>query len=171
MCRSSSIIIPLTLTVFAAVCNEKLTMIHALSSISPSNNPTTIRVCTGSSCLSKCKAGFDPLSSFQSLYQEERKNYSNEDDVIINIEETFCMNQCKRGPNARIIRHGKVITFEQGTGIMNDVELKRKSFQGVGSENRVHFIWNLVKDLHTGNVNGIIESGDAEKLTDLMPHA
>ncbi len=79
------------------------------------------------------------------------------------------MNQCKRGPNARIIRHGKVITFEQGTGIMNDVEVKRKSFQGVGTENRVNFVWNLVKDLHTGNVNGI-ESGDAEKLTDLMPH-
>jgi (2Fe-2S) ferredoxin len=169
MSSNSLIIILLTLTVIAAVYKENLPMIHALSAISPTNNLTTIRVCTGSSCLSKCKAGFDPLSSFQSLHRDENQNI-NIGDNVIKIEETFCMNQCKRGPNARIIRQGQVITFEEGTGIMNDVELKRKSFQGIGSENRVNFLWNLVKDLHTGNVNGV-ESGDAEKLSDLMPHA
>lgn len=130
--------------------------VHAFSA----NNPTTIRICTGSSCMSKCRAGFNPIKSFENLKNEN-------DDVNVQIEETFCMNQCKRGPNLRLLQNDQVLTFD-GEGIMNDVEMKRKSFQSIGSDEKVDMLWNLIKDIQDGNVDAK-ESGAVEKLTDIMP--
>ena len=89
------------------------------------------------------------------------------EDVNVQIEETFCMNQCKRGPNLRLLQNDQVLTFD-GEGIMNDVEMKRKSFQSIGSDEKVGMLWNLIKDIQDGNVDAK-ESGAVEKLTDIMP--
>lgn len=135
-------------------------IILSLSSIlALSSSSTKIRVCTGSSCLSQCRGAFNPLKSLQSLQKEDSEN------SLVEVEETFCMNQCKRGPNARIITDEQVITIEEE---MNETELKRKSFQGIRSDERVGKLWGLVKGLEDGTVVGV-ESGDAAKLTDMMP--
>ena len=133
--------------------------ILSLSSTLALSSSTKIRVCQGSSCLSKCRGAFDPLKSFQSLQK------GNIEESFVEVEETFCMNQCKRGPNARIIRDEQVITFE---GEMNETEMNRKSFQGVRSDERVGNLWGLAKGLEDGTVDGV-DSGDAAKLTDIMP--
>ena len=130
--------------------------VHAFSA----HNPTTIRICTGSNCVSKCRAGFNPIKSFENLKNEN-------EDVNVQIEETFCMNQCKRGPNLRLLQNDQVLTFD-GEGIMNDVEMKRKSFQSIGSDEKIGMLWNLIKDIQDGNVDAK-ESGAVEKLTDIMP--
>lgn len=75
------------------------------------------------------------------------------------------MNQCKRGPNARIMKDAQVLTFK---GEMNETELNRKSFQGVTSDKRVEYLWGLAKGLEDGTVDGIA-SGSIDKLTDIMP--
>jgi len=132
---------------------------YQYSVLALSSPTTTIRVCTGSSCLSKCRGAFNPKKSFQSLQKQSEENSS------VEIEETFCMNQCKRGPNARIMKDAQVLTFE---GEMNETEMKRKSFQGVRSDERVEHLWGLVKGLEDGTVDGIA-SGSTDKLTDIMP--
>jgi len=121
---------------------------------------TKIRVCQGSSCLGKCRGSFNPLTAFNNLQKDESAETS------IEIEETWCMNQCKRGPNARITKDGNVLTFEEGK--MNDTEMKRKSFQGIGSEERVGHVWGLARGIEDGTVLGIL-SGSVDKLTDIMP--
>lgn len=88
------------------------------------------------------------------------------------------MNQCKRGPNLRILLHHDeqeqeqeheiVMTFDEGLGVTNEVERKRKSFQEVRNEERVGMVWGLAKGLVDGSVVGV-ESGSAEKLGDILP--
>mmetsp|Transcript_39806 Transcript_39806/g.77761 ORF Transcript_39806/g.77761 Transcript_39806/m.77761 type:complete len:155 (+) Transcript_39806:55-519(+) len=122
---------------------------------------TKIRVCTGSSCLSKCRGVFNPKSTLDRLQKT--------DDPVptVDIEEAFCMNQCKRGPNMRIIRNGQVMTFEDDT-IMNEMELKRKSFQNVRNDDRVAMVWELTRGVVEGKLIGT-EAGSSSKLTDILP--
>jgi hypothetical protein len=135
----------------------------------------TIRVCDGSSCLSKCRGGFNPKKAFMERISSIEPE-SVESLPKVNIEDAYCMNQCKRGPNMRIIKDEQVMTFDNG--IMTDVEMKRKSFQSVNNEDRVERIWGLVQGMiNDENVEGeksdvvAIESGHVKKLTDMMPAA
>jgi (2Fe-2S) ferredoxin len=120
-------------------------------------SPVKLRVCQGSSCLSKCRGSFSPLNSFEEL----RKN----DDAPIEIEETYCMNQCKRGPNMRMIKDGNALIFEDS---MNDTEMKRKAFQGVTTDEKVAHLFGIAKGATDGSNPGV-ESGSVEKLNDIMP--
>jgi len=141
----------------AKFCSNSCTL--ALSSSS-----TTIRVCTGSSCLSKCRGAFNPKSSLEHL---QKTLIDDNLDTDVKIEEVFCMNQCKRGPNMRIIQNGNVITFKDKS-IMNDTELKRKSFQSITNDDRVSRVWELTKGLVDGSVVGT-DDGPSTKLTDILP--
>lgn len=120
---------------------------------------TKIRVCTGSSCISKCQGVFNPFDSFNMFQADAPVGQTK-----IEIEEVFCMNQCKKGPNARIIKDGFVLTFNE----MNDLELARKSFHSLRSENRTKHIYHLAiqaadeKVVYTPN-------GDATLLGDILP--
>ena len=126
----------------------------------PSTYPApTFRVCQGSGCLSKCRGSFDPKKILERL--------TDESDTDFEIEETFCMNQCKRGPNIRMIRNGQVLTFED-EGVMNDTEKKRKTFQNVANEKRLEGIWGLGEGVADGTIEAT-ESGAIEKLSDIMP--
>lgn len=119
---------------------------------------TKVRICTGSSCLGKCMGAFNPLESFKTL-QSGAKDCTN-----IEIEEAFCLNQCKRGPNARIIKDDTVLTFDK----MNEIEMKRKSFQNICNDDRVEFVWNLAT-LATNEEVSYEKSGDAKSLSDILP--
>ena len=77
------------------------------------------------------------------------------------------MNQCKRGPNVRIIKDDEVVVFDE-EGIMNDTEMKRKTFQNVASDERIKTIWGLVEGVVDGSVQGN-KCGSIENLTDIMP--
>ena len=135
-----------------------------------------LRVCQGSGCLGKCRGAFNPLASFEMLVAEG--SGSNGDAAAatsetatatrIEVEETFCMNQCKRGPNVRMIDNdnGKVLTFDET--IMNETELGRKAFQRVVNEDKVKALWGLAKDVTEGTVVAT-ESGFVDKLHDIMP--
>jgi (2Fe-2S) ferredoxin len=135
-----------------------------------------IRVCTGSGCLGKCRGGFNPLTSLEKLLisDDNDNDYDNDSindnakDTAIEIEETFCMNQCKRGPNVRIINadNGNVITFDES--IMNEVESTRKNFQRIIDENRVIGLWVIVNGIRDGTVVGV-EKGQVDILNDIMP--
>lgn len=116
-----------------------------------------IRVCQGSSCLGKCRGSFNPLDSL--------KEIRNNEGVSIDIEETYCMNQCKRGPNVRMIKSSNVLTFEN---LMNDTEKKRKAFQGVSTEEKVGNLFGVAKGVIDGSNPGT-ESGSVDKLNDIMP--
>mmetsp|Transcript_5430 Transcript_5430/g.6941 ORF Transcript_5430/g.6941 Transcript_5430/m.6941 type:complete len:157 (-) Transcript_5430:166-636(-) len=133
---------------------------HCSESMSLSS--TKIRICQGSSCIGKCRGAFNPFDSFQEL-----QNIAEETGKPrVKIKETFCMNQCKRGPNARIINDGNVLTFENGE--MNDTEINRKAFQGILTKERVLQLWGYANGINNGNLVGI-ESGSADKLSDIMP--
>jgi len=87
----------------------------------------------------------------------------------IEIEKSFCMNQCKRGPTIRIINadNGNVLIFDEDT-IMSETEIYRKSFQGVNNEKRVNYLWKIVNGVGAGTIRGI-EKGSVDKLNDIMP--
>lgn len=78
------------------------------------------------------------------------------------------MNQCKRGPNVRMINAdtGNVVTF--GSDIMNEVESNRKAFQGITNEARVNRLWGIANQVVDGSMDAI-EKGSADKLNDIMP--
>lgn len=83
------------------------------------------------------------------------------------------MNQCKRGPNTRIIQNGNVLIYPQH---MNDIEQKRKSFQGITSDDKVRMVWGMAKSTQLNddedvNVNAIDTGTSVDKLTDIMPVA
>ena len=135
--------------------------VDALSQSSISNAAATLRICQGSSCASKCRGAFDPKKSLERLMEGESR-------FNVEFEESFCMNQCKRGPNIRMIRNGQVVVFDGDDGIMNDTEKNRKTFQNVATEERIEKIWGLTKGLVDGSVHGT-ECGSVEKLSDIMP--
>jgi len=114
--------------------------------------------------MGKCRGAFNPMTS---LEDQLKTNSEHEPNVTVKIEEVFCMNQCKRGPNMRIIRDGNVVTFDDKL-IMNDTELKRKSFQTVNCHERVAKVWGLTKGLVNGSVVGT-DDGLSTKLTDILP--
>ena len=57
--------------------------------------------------------------------------------------------------------------------IMNEMELKRKSFQMVSNDARAHMIWDVVQrmivDSEEEEDGWIVKSGDVMKLSDLTP--
>jgi (2Fe-2S) ferredoxin len=142
-----------------------------------SSSSLKIRVCTGSGCLGKCRGGFNPLNSLEKLISDGNDNDNDNDSINdnadmsstrIEIEETFCMNQCKRGPNVRLINsdNGNVITFDES--IMNEVESTRKNFQRIINEDRVIGLWGIVNGIRDGTVVGV-ERGQVDILNDIMP--
>jgi len=118
---------------------------------------SVIRVCQGSSCLGKCRGSFNPLDSF--------KKIKNDENIPIELEETYCMNQCKRGPCVRIISDEKVLIFDDK---MNETEMKRKAFQGVSTEEKVENLFGVAKGVLDRSKPGV-ESGSVHKLNDIMP--
>mmetsp|Transcript_41497 Transcript_41497/g.47897 ORF Transcript_41497/g.47897 Transcript_41497/m.47897 type:complete len:193 (-) Transcript_41497:358-936(-) len=174
-------------------------LLSSLSSPPPSSPSLKIRVCQGSGCLGKCRGVFNPFTLFEELKQitdgkdNDNDNTNNNRDTEesrdggmtitmpdaytptsttctnIEIEKSFCMNQCKRGPTIRIINadNGNVLIFNEDT-IMNETEIYRKSFQGVNNEKRVNYLWKIVNGVGAGTIRGI-EKGSVDKLNDIMP--
>lgn len=66
----------------------------------------------------------------------------------------------------RIIQNENVITFKDES-IMNDIELKRKSFQSVTNDARVAMVWGITEGLIDGSVVGT-DDGPSTKLTDIL---
>jgi len=155
-CRITTLALLLLTTVICNITTNTLALALSTS--------TTIRVCTGSSCLSKCRGAFNPKSSLEHL---QKTSTDDNLDTVVKIEEVFCMNQCKRGPNMRIIQNENVITFKDES-IMNDIELKRKSFQSVTNDARVAMVWGITEGLIDGSVVGT-DDGPSTKLTDILP--
>jgi (2Fe-2S) ferredoxin len=120
--------------------------------------------------MSKCRGAFDPKWSLKKLQRDSTDAAAgNEDGLhLIDIEESYCMAQCKRGPNMRVIHNGQVQIFQEGN-IMTEVEMKRKTFQSVTSEERVARIWGLAESLVKGEAVGAVDGGSVESLTDVMP--
>jgi len=116
---------------------------------------TKVRICSGSSCLGKCRGAFNPLDSLRTL----QKGCEN-----VEIEESFCLNQCKRGPNARIIKDDTVLTFEE----MNETEIKRKSFQNICNDDRIEFVWKLAMRAADEEVS-YQRSCNVHLLSDILP--
>jgi len=171
---------------FYSTAPTTTTFVSAMVSPSPSSSSLKIRVCQGSSCLGKCRGAFNPLTSFENLLVGDDANaYANKGDVelegerstaasttttTIELEESFCMNQCKRGPNVRLINadNGNVLTFD--STVMNDTESNRKAFQGVTNENRVKHLWGIANKVAEGSMVGTVtEKGSVDKLNDIMP--
>ena len=102
----------------------------------------------------KCAPGFDMLSSFAALAADD-------DDVsVVTVQ---CMNQCKRGPVARIVADGQVQIVAKR---MNELEQKRKSFQAVGPA-KVAPIWDVVTAIADGSLRdgfGEFEASDSGPL-------
>lgn len=65
----------------------------------------------------------------------------------------------------RMINDGQVLTFEN---LMNETEMKRKSFQGINNEEKIKSIFGVAKGVVDGTNSGI-KSGSVEKLSDMMP--
>mmetsp|Transcript_47634 Transcript_47634/g.55685 ORF Transcript_47634/g.55685 Transcript_47634/m.55685 type:complete len:157 (+) Transcript_47634:194-664(+) len=147
------------LLVLALVADCLANVLALSNSPSSTNAAVTFRVCQGSGCTSKCRGSFDPKKSLERLAEDS--------EIVVDIEESFCMNQCKRGPNARMIRNGQVVIFDE-ENVMNETEKRRKTFQSVRNDGCVERIWGLGMDLAKGNIMGI-DSGSVETLSDIMP--
>jgi len=151
-------------------------LVSAMASASSSS--LKIRVCQGSTCLGKCRGAFNPLTSFEQLSIADNVNEGSKDDTTammsttttkrIELEESFCMNQCKRGPIVRIIRteNEKVLVFDDT--IMNETESNRKAFQGVANGDRVKRLWGIANAVVEGELIAT-EKGSVDKLRDIMP--
>jgi len=120
-------------------------------------SPVTIRVCQGSGCLGKCRGSFNPKETIE---RETRGQ-----DAV--VQEAFCLNQCKRGPNLRILTENedkqKAVVFER----MTETEQSRKTFQSVSSDERVLSILDTVSEFQAGRLEGKLM--DASKLGDILP--
>jgi hypothetical protein len=114
------------------------------------NSNVKLGVCQGSSCMAKCKGDFNPLNSFREISTRNSDNG-------IQIEEVFCLDACKRGPNARIYVDNQIASLEG----MNDSEKSRKMFMSVVRESDVNRVWTLAKQLSNGEIQG-----ELFKLTD-----
>jgi len=137
-----------------------------------------LRVCQGSGCLGKCRGAFNPLTSFEQLSIAYNVDEGSKDCTtatmettttnMIEIEESFCLNQCKKGPNVRIIgtKNGKVLVFDDT--IMDETEISRKAFQRVVNEERVKRVWGIAKAVVDGELVAT-EKGYVDKLHDIMP--
>ncbi|VEU39982.1 unnamed protein product [Pseudo-nitzschia multistriata] len=161
--------IPSTTILARAACLLVACSVLSDSLVSALSSPSSlkIRVCQGSGCLGKCRGAFDPLESFEKLAA------GTGDSDGIRLEETFCMNQCKRGPNVRMINadNGNVLVFDDA---MNETEAGRKAFQGVSNDGRVEHLWGianqlLAKGASGSPMEGVAEKGSADKLNDIMP--
>ena len=101
-----------------------------------------IGVCQGSSCMAKCKGDFNPLKSLQSIEADPTENE-------IEIEEVFCLDACKRGPNARIYIDGYIASVDS----MNALDSSRKLFTALCRDTDVSRVWALAKDLAAGRID------------------
>mmetsp|Transcript_88284 Transcript_88284/g.156306 ORF Transcript_88284/g.156306 Transcript_88284/m.156306 type:complete len:230 (-) Transcript_88284:259-948(-) len=117
-----------------------------------------IAICTGSSCEQRCPGGWTLQSSFCSLA----------DDTSIAIKEINCMNQCKRGPNVRLVADKQVQVIKQR---MNEVEQNRKTFQSVRSEERAKAIWGVAQAIADGSLKDTYGDFTAESKGPLPPSA
>ena len=155
---------PLSAFVGILLLLSRLLWVSALSQIQPPSTPSslTLRVCSG--CLGRCRGSFNPLTTFEDLVA------ANEDDIAkrIDIEESFCMNQCKKGPIVRLINaeNQHVVTLDDT--LMTATESSRKAFQRVLTEERVQELWNIAEGVLEGDIVAM-EQGPVEKLNDLMP--
>lgn len=103
----------------------------------------TVRVCAGSSCSGRCVGAFEPSSAFASqVAARAADGYTD-----VGIEEVFCMNMCKRGPNVRLLVDGEVATV---AGAMGETELKRRAFQGVRDDDALQRVWALAEAVAAG---------------------
>jgi hypothetical protein len=100
-----------------------------------------IGVCQGSSCMSKCKGDFNPLKSLQSIEKDPSEN-------DIEIEEVFCLDACKRGPNARIYVAGYIASVDS----MNELDRSRKLFTALCRDTDVNKVWSVARDLAAGRI-------------------
>jgi len=141
-------------------------MVSAMASSSSSS--LKLRVCQGSGCLGKCRGAFNPLTSFEQLLIADNADEGSKSGKLIELEESFCMNQCKRGPNVRVIsaENRKVLIFDDT--IMNEMESNRKAFQRVANEGRVKYLWGVANDVIEGGLVAT-ENGSVDKLRDIMP--
>ena len=100
----------------------------------------TVGVCQGSTCMGKCKGDFNPLTIF--------KNLATGSFSDIEINEIFCLDACKRGPNVRLYQDGHITSIEA----MTDLEKTRKMFTAVSREADVHRVWAFAVDLASSKI-------------------
>jgi hypothetical protein len=100
-----------------------------------------IGVCQGSSCMAKCKGDFNPLTSLQSIGTDPTEKE-------IEIEEVFCLDACKRGPNARIYVDGYIASVDS----MSALDNSRKLFTALCRDTDVSRVWAVAKDLAAGRI-------------------
>ena len=67
------------------------------------------------------------------------------------VEEVTCLNQCQRGPVARLVVDGQMVTLQEE---MTAMELDRKAFNEVKSEERAEHVWGLARGLADGDIEG-----------------
>lgn len=100
-----------------------------------------IVVCVGSSCEQRCSGAFEPKRAFASLAAAAA------DEVA--LVEVNCMNQCKRGPAARITADGELLTVRERMGAL---EQQRKAFHAVGSAARAAAIFAVAQRVGDGSL-------------------
>ena len=145
---------------------SRLLWVAALTPAQPPSTPSslTLRVCSG--CLGRCRGSFNPLTTFEHLVaaNEEKKGAHKR----IDVEESFCMNQCKKGPIVRLINAENTNVLTLDDTLMTATESSRKAFQRVLSEERVQYLWKMAHGVLDGDIVAM-EQGPVDKLHDLMP--
>ena len=142
---------------------SRLLWVSALSQLPPPPSSLTLRVCSG--CLGRCRGSFNPLATFEDLVAANEEKGTNK---RIGLEESFCMNQCKKGPIVRLINAENTHVLTLDDTRMTATESSRKAFQRVLTEDRVHLLWKMAHGVLEGDIVAL-EQGPVEKLNDLMP--
>lgn len=93
--------------------------------------------------MAKCKGDFNPLKTFHQIS-------TTSSDSELEIEEVFCLDACKRGPNVRVYVDGHIASLDA----MNELEKSRKMFTSVVRESDVDRVWSLTKKLAAGEIKG-----------------
>jgi hypothetical protein len=131
-----------------------LALLAASAAASSGPARTRLRVCAGSSCSGRCVGSFEPVRAFAA--QAELQSLQS-GRAPIEVETVFCMNQCKRGPNVRLIHDGQVATVPAEMG---ETEQSRRAFQGVRDDDRVRKVWSLAACAAAGTLGeGLVLHG------------
>ena len=104
--------------------------------------------------MGKCKGDFDPLESLRIRQLET--------GMPIELEEAFCLDMCKKGPNVRLLVNNKIAQVEG----MTEIEISRKAFNGVSNEVAVSRVWDLAQNAFRGQapIETFVKAADGRYL-------
>ncbi|CAJ1406530.1 unnamed protein product [Effrenium voratum] len=109
-----------------------------------------LQICSKCTRKSKKKGGFDPVKAFQ--------------DLPLDVRPAKCFKQCKRGPNARLVRagHRKPLAVDG----MTEKEAKHKCFHDINTAADAARVANLIQKVTGAQLAELAGESESDSSSD-----